>query len=59
MSTISKNEYETMSDYLHSAAIVDANGKETPITDEMINTVCEKIERALTAKRQQNSLQRC
>lgn len=34
-------------DLLHSASVVDAKGQEVPITQEMINQACEKIEKNL------------
>lgn len=37
-------DYEKMDDkVLHSAAIIDAEGHEVPITDNMIDDACEKL----------------
>ena len=37
-----KNSSNTRS-HLHGAAVIDANGKETPITEQMIQTACKKL----------------
>ncbi len=29
--------------HLHGAAVIDANGKETPITEQMIQAACNKL----------------
>ena len=29
--------------YLYGAAIIDVNGKETPITEQMIQSACKKL----------------
>lgn len=34
-------------DYLHSAAVVDSEGNETPITEEMILKACKDLENEL------------
>lgn len=39
-------------DLLHSASLVDEKGREVPITRDMINQACEKIERNLEQQRQ-------
>jgi hypothetical protein len=37
-------EYKRLDDhFLHSAAIIDANGREVAITAEMIDQACEKL----------------
>jgi len=36
----------TKQDHLHGAAIIDAQGKETPITEEMIQKALERIIKA-------------
>jgi hypothetical protein len=47
------------SEYLHSAAMIDANGNEIPITEEMILKACDRIENALGCKRHNQLIQRC
>jgi hypothetical protein len=38
------NKYQPLDDqFLHSAAIIDANGREVAITAEMIDQACDKL----------------
>jgi hypothetical protein len=43
-STDNTKEYKRLDDhFLHSAAIIDANGREVAITSEMIDQACDKL----------------
>jgi len=43
MTTKSTQNTKENQDHLHGAAIIDAKGKETPITEEMIRKALDKI----------------
>jgi len=43
MTTTSTQNTKDNQDHLHGAAIVDAKGKETPITEEMIQKALKQI----------------
>jgi len=38
-----KNQEESLADY-HGAAIIDREGREVPITEEMVKQACEELE---------------
>ena len=39
----SAKNLSSASAYLHGAAVIDENGTETPITEQMIQTACNKL----------------
>lgn len=49
MKTTSTQNTVNKQDHLHGAAIIDAKGKETPITEEMIQKALKQILKAAKA----------